>query len=232
MPQDLGVFEEDDARLILETVKGINELGILKPSVETEKKRGLEPNNVTNSLTPQYVRNDSGETIPAYSFMQVTGTVEIGGQNFFKVEKSIDPTLLRCPLLINSPREILDGETGLAQYGPVYRVKASTSYDVGDRLGPITGSWQAGYGSMYAVLGVDDLETNLYRVAFDTSTFRGRTKSGGLSPGTPALVLVYDATNTITAKEYMAETAVSAIPGNTEILMFSTYGRWFAVRLC
>lgn len=60
----------------------------------------------------------------------------------------------------------------------------------------------------------------------------GRTKSGGIAVGTPALVDVYDAGGSLSGRELLAETRVSDIPGMTQVLLFSAYGRWLAIRIC
>jgi len=59
----------------------------------------------------------------------------------------------------------------------------------------------------------------------------GRTKAGGLNVGTPALVDVYDEAGTL-VRELLAETRVTNIAGTTEIVLFSAYSRWLALRLC
>lgn len=60
----------------------------------------------------------------------------------------------------------------------------------------------------------------------------GKTKSGGLTVATPTEVLLYDSDGTLTADELIAETRVSDIDGDTEVLLFSAYGRWIALRIC
>lgn len=60
----------------------------------------------------------------------------------------------------------------------------------------------------------------------------GKTKSGGIVVGTPGPCLIYDATGTITTRELTAEARVTNIPADTEVVLFSAYGRWLALRLC
>ncbi len=60
----------------------------------------------------------------------------------------------------------------------------------------------------------------------------GKTKSGGIAVGTPALVLIYDEDGVLTTRELLAETRVSDIPGDTEVILFSAYARWLALRIC
>lgn len=189
-------------------------------------------NAVPNAI---YFRNDSAQTVPPYGLMQISGTVEVAGSfNYVTIERPIDATLMRCPLLINGPREVLTNEYGSAQVGPVYRLLHDNAhvYAAGDRLGSLTATFTATYGSVYAVLGEDDIATDIVRVMFDTSCMYGKTQGAALVAGAPANVLAYDATDTITAKEYLAETLGASIPADTRILMLSSYGRWFASEIC
>ena len=65
-----------------------------------------------------------------------------------------------------------------------------------------------------------------------TTCLYGKTKTGGISPGTPAYVLLYDAAGTITTRELLAETRVSSIAADTEVILLSAYGRWLALKVC
>jgi hypothetical protein len=178
------------------------------------------------------VLNRSGETVPAFAFMQMFATVEAAEQNYIEIKKPINSAILRCPLLINGPNLIANNDFGRAQVGPVFRLKCATTPVLGDRMGPVTGEWLGRLGSMYSVIGADDIAPDVYKCMFDTSNWRGKTKSSGLTAGTPALVKVYKADGTLSSTEYTAETAVSDIDGDEEIELTSQYGRWFAKGLC
>lgn len=185
--------------------------------------------------SPIFFRNDSAQTIPPFGVMQMIDTMDVtNSYNLILVKRPIDSTLLRCPLLINSEREVLTNEYGTAQQGPVYRIlhDGAHTYSPGDRLGSLTAAFTATYGSLYAVLGDDDIATNVVKCMFDTSCMYGKTKAAALMVGTPGYVYAYDAAGTLTSKEYVAETLVSDIPGATRIMMFSVYGRWFASEIC
>ncbi len=205
----------------------------------TRKVELLPSESRTDSINPVqntiYFRNDSAQTVPPYGLMQATGTVEVTGSfNYVKVKRPIDSTLMRCPLLINGPREVLTNEYGSAQVGPVFRLlhDGAHTYQPGDRLGSLTATFTATYGALYAVIGADDIDTNIVRVMFDTSSMYGKTKAAALVVGTPANVYVWDAAGTLTGKEYLAETKGATIPAATDILLISLYGRWFASRIC
>ncbi len=210
---------------------------IWKATQDFERSKSGRPvDNIEAVETPIHFLNDSAYTIPAFGLMQPTTTVTVDGSyTLVKVKRPIDSTLMRCPLLINGPTEVLTAEYGMAQPGPVYWLlhDGAHTYAAGDRLGSLTATFTATYGSLYAVLGADDeIGTNVVKCMFDTSTMFGKTKAGGLNVGTPANVLVYDAAGTLTAKEHLAETRQSNIAGSTEIVLLSSYGRWLALGLC
>ena len=235
MAEDLAVFDEQTAREILAAFKHLQASGLLEPDLKAREQRGNAGKTVTHQQPPIFVRNDSGMTIPPYSFMQMIGTVNVTDSfSYVTVKQPIDSTILRCPLLFNGIYEIADGEYGVAQNGPVFSLKCETIPVLGDRMGPSTGEWLGFLGSMYAVIGEDTtaIEDDVYKVMFDTSSWRGKTKAGGLTAGTPGLVKVYDAAGTLRTTEYTAETVVSNIEGNAELLLVSQYGRWLALELC
>lgn len=60
----------------------------------------------------------------------------------------------------------------------------------------------------------------------------GKTKTGGITVGTPAFVRIYDEDGVLSTRELLAETRVSDIPGDTEVILFSAYARWLALRIC
>lgn len=235
MADELVVFEAGLANEMLATFKAIKAGGLLEPDLEAKMLRGNPVRQVTHQPPPIFVRNDSGQAVPPYALMQPTGTVNVTNSFCYAtIQKPIHSTILRCPLLINGMFEIASGAYGVAQQGPVFSLLGGSGRVVGDRLGPEDDEWFAELGSMYAVIGEDTtaIEENVYKVMFDTSSWRGRTKAGGLTVGTPAAVRVYSPTGTLRATEYMAETVVSDIEGDVELLLISQYGRWLALELC
>jgi hypothetical protein len=217
---DIGVLTPDQMRRVLALVARFEQSRDGKPDDTI-----LEPPGIP-------VLNRSGQTVPAFAFMQMYATVEAAEQNYIEIKKPINSAILRCPFLINGPVEIENNGFGRAQAGPIFRVYCSDAMTLGDRIGPADDEWYGGLGSMYAVIGTDDIAPDVYKCMFDTSSWLGRTKVGGLSIGTPALVQVYDANGTIRATEYLAETHVSNIAQSTDVLLLSYYGRWLALGLC
>jgi hypothetical protein len=231
LANDLAVFDEETAQDILQTIAALKASGLLEPATSQLNKGNGESTAIT-SPAPIVVYNDSGETIPPYSIMQMTTALNEQGRNSINVKKPIDSTLLRCPMLINGHTEIASGGYGIAQNGPVYRIACgSLSFATGDRLGPTTGSWNAGLGSMFAVIGTDEIDSGIAKAMFDTSAFRGVVQTGGLVVGSTGNVRVYGATGTLD-KTYVAETVVSNIASGANVILFSYYGRWLALELC
>jgi hypothetical protein len=232
MAQDIAVFDEATAKDVLETIRALKDSGLLGQNTG-ELKQSLPGQQVYNTPIPTLVYNDSAYEIPAYGLMQMTTTLNEDGRNYVKVKRPIDSTLLRCPLLINGPTAIVAGAYGCAQPGPTFRLlHDGGTYVAGDRLGAKTATFTATYGALFAVIGSDSIDTNIVRVMFDTSPFKGKTKSVPLVAGVPANVYYTDATGTVTTTEYLAETDGSEIPANSAIWLFPMYGRLVASLVC
>ena len=147
-----------------------------------------------------FVSNDSGEAIPPYACMQVTGTVELGSKNYLVVDKPADTDGSAGAFLFNGPREIADGEEGLAQLGPVLRaIKDTGTVTGGDRWIPVIDEWyiEQDDGGQFICCGDDDVDTNVLKVkGYPSSSsgsmmrigFRGRDASDAFkwNPGTGA----------------------------------------------
>jgi hypothetical protein len=231
MAKDLAIFDEVTAKDVLETIKLIKASGLL--GTKGEKRPGSAGDLVYDTPDPILVYNDSGYAVPPYGLMQMSTTLDEDGRNYVKIKRPIDATLLRCPLLINGPNEIAIGAYGTAQAGPVYRLlHDGGTYVAGDRLGALTSTFTATFGALFAVIGDDDIDTNIVRVMFDTSAFKGKTKGVPLVVGVPANVYFIDAAGTVTAKEYLAETDVSDIPADSQIDLTPMYGRLVARYVC
>lgn len=159
MESQIGAYSPETARLVYETVRYLRESGfvILPPG------RGGQ---TVAPQTPIYVRNDSGETIPAWGCMQVTGTVEYGNQNFTKVTK---PTTSGVQYLFNGQQEIAASGYGIAQEGNRARAyKSSGTVTFGQLWRPTSGQWYLTQGSgRFPVIGADDIDTDVFWVRTD-----------------------------------------------------------------
>ena len=149
----VNTFSEADARLILDTVKQLRASGWKSGP---DSQRSLTPTD-----RPTFFYNDSGESIPPYSIMHVTGTIEIGPQNFVKVDKFDED--IDGAFLFNGHYEIDDKDTGIAQPGNQWLAKTdgATVAD-GELWGPADGTWTLDKNAgPFWVVGEDDLADDL-----------------------------------------------------------------------
>lgn len=136
--------------------------------------------------TPIYFRNDSGQVIPPFSIVQLTDTVDDEGKVYYLARRPIQAaTALNDCFVVSGANEIAIDGYGVAQEGPIYRIKTSATYSLGTRLGPENNQWTATTGIMFSNLGDDELETGVVRayrnesmiVAIATSGIPGRVSA-------------------------------------------------------
>lgn len=115
-----------------------------------------------------YVRNDQAEAAPPYACMQVTGTVEVGGQNYLIVEKPADADGTAGWYVFNGPSEIAQDDFGIAFDGPLCRMLTDgTTITAGGVWGPVAASWElAPNGSLFVAAGEDDIATDVMKGFF------------------------------------------------------------------
>ena len=130
---DVGVITPDQMRRVLAL------------AARFEQSREGKPDDTILEPAGIPVLNRSGETVPAFAFMQIFDTVEAAGQNYIEIKKPGHSSILRCPMLINGPLEIENNGFGRAQVGPVFRLKCETIPVLGDRMGPSTNEWLGFY---------------------------------------------------------------------------------------
>lgn len=121
--------------------------------------------------------NTSGHTIPPYGIFLVDGTSEENGINYLIAKRYPAYTAAQSIPMVNGPFEVLNGEYGTPQLGPVYRVihDDAITYSVGDRVGWKTNSFQVSLNASFIVLGDDDIETNCLRVMRDETSMSGQS---------------------------------------------------------
>lgn len=224
--QDYGVFTPQDCQRIWKAVMAFERM-----NPPDKRIRDIIDH------TPIYYRNDSGETIPAYSIMQIDTTVEDADKNYISVVKPITwqgPVV--GPFLFSGTREVAKDKYGVAQSGPVYKVKKDGSaLVVGDRLGPKDDQWTISKGSMYTILGLDALEPNLVKVVDNHTPMLGITyqeipgngegqvfKKDPTSGDWENGLVLYDARNP----------SETAIPADTLVILFPIDAKWAAVAIC
>lgn len=126
-----------------------------------------------------YVRNDDATEAPAFACMQVVGTVEVGEQNYLKVDKPIDADGAAGWFVFNGPSAIPAGDFGVAYDGPLCRMLTDGStVTAGGLWGPVASQWTiAPGGSLFVAAGGDDISTNVMR-GFFKGGGGGSTKFG------------------------------------------------------
>lgn len=160
--RQLGVYDPETAKTILGVVNYLKANGFVVPVAGRGQQTITPP-------TPIYVRNDSGEEAPAFACMQVTGTVEVGGQNYIKVDQPSDVTGDAGGYLFNGIAPIADGDYGIAYDGPVARMLTDGStITCGDAWQPQVNDWEVTTGgSLFTAIGADDIETNVMRAGIN-----------------------------------------------------------------
>lgn len=129
-----------------------------------------------------YVRNDDASEAPPFACMQVVGTVEVGGQNYLKVDKPIDGDGTAGWFVFNGPNAIASGDFGIAFDGPLCRMLTDGStVTAGELWGPVSGQWTVEPGgSLFVAAGEDDIATDVMRGFFrggSTTLYKATMKS-------------------------------------------------------
>lgn len=187
--------------------------------------------------TPIYYRNDSGETIPAYSILQIDEMVEDEEKNYAKIIKPVSWTgAVVGPFLFSGTRDVEAGKFSVAQSGPVYQVKKDgTTLAINDRLGPKSGQWTISKGSMYTYIGTDALETDLIKVVDNHCPILGITDEEIPGNGEGDVTKKDPSSGDWTAGStvYVARNpSPTAIPANTLVMLFPIDAKWAAVAIC
>lgn len=192
---------------------------------------------------PIFIKNESGETIPPYSILQAEGTVEEGGpvdasiKNYIIVKKPITWNLgLVGPFLFSDSREIPNNEFAIAQEGPIYRVKKGTdTIAVNTRVGPKEGQWTIEKGSMYSVIGQDELEDDLWKIISNETPILGITDEEIPGNGEGDVTKKNPTTGDWVAGSvvYVARNpSATPIPEGSLVMLFPIDAKWAAVSIC
>lgn len=110
--------------------------------------------------------NRSGEEIPPYGCMQVTGTLESDGRTIFEVSKPDAATLVSDnQLLFNSARAVPDDENGIAQPPAIVKAikdSAETTDDIGEGWSYTDGQWYLSpTGGSFVYYGTSDIDDDV-----------------------------------------------------------------------
>lgn len=129
------------------------------PSVSTQRETRFYPPDSIIFV------NRSGEEIPAYGCMQVTGSIEQDGRTIFEVTKPDAATITsENQLLFNSSRPVADDENGLAQPPTIVKAlkdSAETTDDVGKGWNYTDGEWYLSPSGSFTYYGVSDIDDDV-----------------------------------------------------------------------
>ena len=157
MEKRIGVFTPAQRNDVLAVVKDyLTRTGLLSRNVGQQSY---------NQPLPVYVSNVSGVAVPSFACMQVTGTVEYGGQNYVTVTRPADTTGAAGLYLFNGFEEIEIGGYGVAQDGPLVRVLTSgAAITCGANWQPTVAQWYASPGAgLLSAIGADDIATDIMK---------------------------------------------------------------------
>lgn len=157
---DIGVYTPETAKLVLEVVRYLKANGfVIEPG-------GRKPQFVPPDA-PVYIRNDSGLVVPPFACCQVTGTVDVGGQNYLTIDQPADVTGEGGWYVFNGIAEIeaAADSYGIAYDGPLVRMLTDGStITAGDRWQPMVDAWTVEPGgSLFIAAGADDIEDDVMR---------------------------------------------------------------------
>jgi len=172
--------------------------------------------------TPIYVRNDSGEEIPAFACLQTTGTTELGGQNYVTVDHPADTDGTSGGYLFNGIAPIEIGGYGIAHDGPLCRMLKTGTLTSGDKCQPVVGEWHiAAGGDLITIVGADDIGTNIVRGVIGSSgggdehfNFRTTGAMSSLS-ATASIYAIGGFTNVLSSQTVRSSLIFGDLPANT-----------------
>lgn len=179
-----------------------------------------------------FFRNDSGEEIPAYACMIVTGTETVDGITYLICDKPTDTDA--GEYVFNNGNVVAIGDTGAIQTGPVIYVKTDTDKidEIVDAAicGPVIDEWFVARGGPFYVAGKDTeigkdiglvwLPSTRYIFRFETT----ESLPNGNDAVTGPTTIIKDLTGSITHTEEgvlvntdgMVEDGISGFKGQCE----------------
>lgn len=208
------------------------------------KNPGRGQQDRENALDSIVYRNDSGEEIPAYGIVRITGYVEENERDVLTVTK---PATATGWFMVNGPNVIPDGKHGVAYYGPLVKVlyDSGDSPSVGDVYG-VSGfkarSYPSGEPLLQVVIhGVIDATKKIAFARIEPFTsLLVRAPSGGipgrvgsLLGGATCTVLDFSTSNSqvsvssVTVKVLNWSTSAACSTGDRYGLANFIDGRWF-----
>jgi len=155
----IGAYSPETAKAIFDVFKYLQASGFTIHLPDRTIADTYQP-------APIYIRNDSGEEIPRFACLQVTGSVELNGQNYITVDKPTDVTGDAGWYLFNGFAAVEIDGYGIAHDGPLVRMLTDGSaVACGDRWRPTISQWYVtpAASGIFSAVGEDDIDTNVMR---------------------------------------------------------------------
>lgn len=155
----IGAYSPETAKAIFDVFKYLQASGFTIHLPDRTIADTYQP-------APIYIRNDSGEEIPRFACLQVTGSVELNGQNYITVDKPTDVTGDAGWYLFNGFAAVEIDGYGIAHDGPLVRMLTDGSaVACGDRWRPTISQWYVtpSAAGIFSAVGEDDIDTNIMR---------------------------------------------------------------------
>lgn len=134
------------------------------------KARFVQQSTHTQQNVYHYVKNISGQTIPAYGCVQVVGTQETDSspsgltQNLLQGNIPQDDVGDAGWYVFNGFQPIENGDIGVCYDGPLVRAKVDNTYNAGDLLSPQKDSFVLTAGSLFIYAGPDDIRDETHKI--------------------------------------------------------------------
>lgn len=163
-----------------------------------------------------FFRNDSGETIPAFGLMAVTGAVVSTFRSYYIVTKP--SATFQRKYLVNGPRSVAYVDSGhptygMAQEGAIQRVLYNSGTPAADEgFGPTPGQWYAtkNYPQTCLVHGVWDSTAKIMLATLGTiDSFVGKP-SGSIALDTTGTINLYSGTFPLSSLSVISSYTISA----------------------
>lgn len=149
-------------------------------------------------------RNDSGDEIPAFSPVRITGTVTVGPFVYYKIDQADKDCVLmdyKLGMAFSGPRPIPAASGATKGYGritrdfPLYAAYTGTAPTAGGFLGIANGTWTltvANYG--FICVGDIDTDAKACQIIPAPPLIKGKPGSTISKGTTPGNLTLYDAT--------------------------------------
>lgn len=153
-----ALFTETQARLIWDTIKLLRTSGLLRNASRLARPDDPGPH-------PVFVKNVSGEAIPPFACMQVTGTEDADGITYVKVTQ---PDSLDGQYLFNGESEIETSGFGMSFPWGVVKMLTDGTITAGGIYGPTVDEWtiEESAGGPFVVYGADNTADGVARGRF------------------------------------------------------------------